>query len=103
MAVPACVSGFTNDGSELCGLTGSVLCSTQPLPLRVALHADDVQAVSLLQSEVGLTASAVRTSLRLVDGFQGPHQLTHTHTHTKKAFITNGSQMNKLWTGRVFA
>lgn len=65
-------------------LTGSILRASQPLPLRVALDADDVQTFALLQSQVGLTASAVHASLHLVDGLQGSDQLTHTgeHSHT---------------------
>lgn len=57
-------------------LTGSILRASQPFPLRVALDTDDVQAFSLLQSKVGLTAFAVHTSFHLVNSLQGADQLT---------------------------
>lgn len=66
-----------NETNEICELTGSILRPSQPFSLWVALHMDDVQAFSLLQSEVGLIASAIHTSLHLVDGLQGANQLTH--------------------------
>lgn len=62
---------------EICKHTGSILRPSQPFPLWVALDTDDVEAVSLLQSKVCLTASAVHTSFPLVDGLQRAYQLTN--------------------------
>lgn len=59
-------------------LTGSVLVPSQPFPLWVALDPDDVQVLSLLQSEVGLAAPVVQASLDAVEGLQGSDQLPHT-------------------------
>lgn len=58
-------------------LTGSVLIPSQPSSLWVALDPDDVQVLSLLQSEVGLAAPVVQASLDAVDGLQGSDQLPH--------------------------
>lgn len=65
-----------NETNERRELTGSILRPSQPFSLRVALDTDDVQAFSLLQSEVGLTAFAIHRSFQLVDGLQGANQLT---------------------------
>ncbi len=67
-----------------CEFTGTILRSSQPFSLWVALDTDDVQTVSLLQSKVGLTASVVHTSLNLVNGLQGANQLAHTAMHKHK-------------------
>lgn len=56
-------------------LTGSVLCTAQPLPLGVALDADDVHTVSLLQTKVSFIALTVHTSLALVDNLYRSSQL----------------------------
>lgn len=100
-----------NETNEICELTGSILRPSQPFSLRVALHTDDVQAFSLLQSEVGLIASEIRTSLHLVDGLQGADQLTHGREKqidyyiylslcfNRRRCFTDESQMNKEeWT-----
>lgn len=58
-------------------LTGSVLIPSQPSSLWVALDPDDVQVLSLLQSQVGLAAPVVQASLDAVEGLQGPDQLPH--------------------------
>lgn len=58
-------------------LTGSFLIPSQPSSLWVALDPDDVQVLSLLQSEVGLAAPVVQADLDAVEDLQGSDQLPH--------------------------